>query len=164
MEISDGIPYILNQFGLHVADFRVERIGSGHINHTFLLSGKSSFILQRINTAVFRKPERVAKNIRLAADYLKYHFNDYLFLSPIKNSQQEEESRIVPSTKLSRSSDVDGEEDLNITIRKAVGGRIVSFRNYDRKSDRHSWKTYVIHDELDFERELGKIITLESLR
>ena len=90
MEISGGIPSILNQFGLHAADFRVERIGSGHINHTFLLSGNSSFILQRINTAVFRKPERVAKNIRLAADYLKYHFNDYLFLSPIKNSQQEE--------------------------------------------------------------------------
>ena len=87
----------------------------------------------------------------------------------IKQSQEDEDSRIgrdpaVPSTKLSRSSDVDGEEDLNITIRKAVGGRIVSFRNYDRKADRHSWKTYVIHDELDFERELCKIITLESLR
>ena len=87
----------------------------------------------------------------------------------IQKSQQEDDSRMgaelaVPSAKLSRSSDVDGEEDLNITIRKAVGGRIVSFRNYDRKSDRHFWKTYVIHDELDFERELGKIITLESLR
>ena len=87
----------------------------------------------------------------------------------IQKSQQEDDSRMggelaVPSAKLSRSSDVDGEEDLNITIRKAVGGRIVSFRTYDRKLDRHFWKTYVIHDELDFERELGKIITLESLR
>lgn len=90
------------------------------------------------------------------------------WLFKVIQRSQDEDSRMggelaVPS-KLTRGSDVDGEEDLNITIRKAVGGRIVSFRNYDRKSDRHSWKTYVIHDELDFERELGKIITLESLR
>ena len=90
MEISERIPSILNQFGLNAADFKVERIGSGHINHTFLISGNPSFVLQCINTAVFKKPERVAKNIRLAADYLNYHFEDYLFLSPIKTSQQEE--------------------------------------------------------------------------
>ena len=83
----------------------------------------------------------------------------------IKRSQEEERMTAdVPVASISKSRDVDGEEDLNITIRKAIGGRIVSFRLYDRKSDRHLWKTYVIHDELDFERELGKIITLESLR
>lgn len=86
----------------------------------------------------------------------------------IKNSQQEDESRpdrgVAISTKLSRHSDVDSDEGLNITVRKAIGGKIVSFRHYDSKTDRHSWKNYVVPDDLDFERELGKMITLESMR
>jgi hypothetical protein len=68
------------------------------------------------------------------------------------------------TVKLSRSSDVDGDDGLNITVRKAIGGRIVTFRHYDHKTDRNNYKIYVIPDELDFERELGKMITLESMR
>jgi len=67
-------------------------------------------------------------------------------------------------TKISRASDVDGDDGLNITVRKAIGGRIVTFRHYDYKTDRHNHKLYVIPDDLDFERELGKMITLESMR
>lgn len=65
---------------------------------------------------------------------------------------------------LSRTSDVDTDDGLNITVRKAIGGRIVTFRHYDHKTDRNNFKLYVIPDELDFERELGKMITLESMR
>jgi hypothetical protein len=49
-------------------------------------------------------------------------------------------------------------------LHKAIGGRIVSFNHYDRKSDRSHRKVYIITDEQDFERELSKIITLESMR
>jgi len=70
----------------------------------------------------------------------------------------------MATAKLSRASDVDTDEGLNITVRKAIGGRIVSFRHYDHKTDRHNHRLYVIPDELDFERELGKMITLESMR
>ena len=70
----------------------------------------------------------------------------------------------VPISKLSRASDVDGDDGLNITVRKAIGGRIVTFRHYDHKTDRHNHKLYVIPEDLDFERELGKMITLESMR
>jgi len=70
----------------------------------------------------------------------------------------------MATTKISRSSDVDVDEGLNITVRKAIGGRIVTFRHYDHKTDRNNFKLYVIPDELDFERELGKMITLESMR
>jgi hypothetical protein len=45
-----------------------------------------------------------------------------------------------------------------------VGGRIVSFNHYDRKTDRSNKTVYIITDEQDFERELSKIITLESMR
>ena len=74
----------------------------------------------------------------------------------------------VAQTKASRliraSDDVDGENGLNITVRRAIGGKIVTFRHYDHKTDRNNHKLYIIPDELDFERELGKMITLESMR
>ena len=70
----------------------------------------------------------------------------------------------VKATRISASHDIDGDEGLNITVRAAIGGRIVSFRHYDRQKDRNYWKTYVIPEDLDFERELGKMITLESMR
>lgn len=62
------------------------------------------------------------------------------------------------------SDDVDSDDGLNITIRNAVGGKIVSFRHFNHRTDRISNTLYVIPEELDFERELGKVITLESMR
>ena len=74
-------------------------------------------------------------------------------------------SRGLAKARLLRASeDVDSEQGLNITVRNAMGGKIVTFRQYDHKTDRHTHRLYVIHDELDFERELGKMITLESMR
>lgn len=70
----------------------------------------------------------------------------------------------IPVSKVARGSDIDGDEGLNITVRNAMGGKIVSFRHYDHKTDRNTHRLYVIHDELDFEKELGKLITLESMR
>jgi hypothetical protein len=61
-------------------------------------------------------------------------------------------------------SDIDSDDGLNITVRKAVGGKIVSFRHYDHKQDRTNYKLYVVSDDLDFDKELGKMITLESMR
>ena len=66
--------------------------------------------------------------------------------------------------KLVSVSDVESDEGLNITVRQAIGGRVVTFRHYDRKTDRNNNRIYVIPDDLDFERELGKMITLESMR
>ncbi len=51
--------------------------GNGHINNTFLLSCAAAdgatvrYILQAINTAVFRKPEQVIANIERVTDYLR---------------------------------------------------------------------------------------------
>jgi len=70
----------------------------------------------------------------------------------------------MSTAKVARGSDVDGEEGLNITVRKAMGGKIVTFRTYDYKTDRNNYKLYVIPDDHDFEKELGKLITLESMR
>lgn len=69
-----------------------------------------------------------------------------------------------PSNRLVSRSDIDSEEGLSITVRSAIGGRIVTFRHYDRKTDRSNHKLYIVPEDQDFERELGKMITLESMR
>jgi len=77
---------------------------------------------------------------------------------------QPEEISTMRAGRTISAADIDSDEGLNITVRAAIGGRIVSFRHYDRQKDRNYWKTYVIPEDLDFERELGKMITLESMR
>jgi len=64
----------------------------------------------------------------------------------------------------SNSDSIDGHVGLNITVMAAIGGKIVTFRHYDRRKDDTNYRHYVIPDELDFERELGKMITMESIR
>lgn len=73
-------------------------------------------------------------------------------------------SKPVISRLAIRGSDVESDDGLNITVRKAIGGKIVSFRNYDHKQDRTGYKLYVVSDDLDFDKELGKMITMESMR
>ncbi len=72
--------------------------------------------------------------------------------------------RPISVTKARSLSSYDDEAGLNMQVHKAVGGKIVSFSVYDRRTDRQNRTTYIITDEQDFERELGKIITLESMR
>lgn len=95
-------------------------------------------------------------------------FGRWLVKIAQKASEEERENRIyggsLSTAKVARGSDIDGDEGLNITVRKAHGGKIVTFRTYDHKMDRNNHKLYVIPDDLDFERELGKLITLESMR
>ena len=58
----------------------------------------------------------------------------------------------------------DWEDGLRINVKKMIGGYVVSFRCYDRKTDRNNDRHYIITDEQDFEKELGKMITLESMK
>lgn len=55
-------------------------------------------------------------------------------------------------------------DGLRINVKKVIGGSVVSFRTYDRVKDRTDERHYIITDEHEFDRELGKIITIESMR
>ena len=73
----------------------------------------------------------------------------------------------IASTKAGRliaSRDQDWHDNLNINVTNANGGKIVTFRRYDHKNDRSDNKVYVIPDAHDFNVELTKLITLESMR
>ena len=53
-----------------------ERYGSGHINDTYLIVFNQAgyqvrYILQRINTSIFKKPDELIENIARVLDYSK---------------------------------------------------------------------------------------------
>jgi len=72
--------------------------------------------------------------------------------------------RVTKANRLRTSEDIESEQGLNITVRNALGGKIITFRHYDNKTDRHNIKLYVIPDDMDFDTELCKMITMESMR
>ena len=55
-------------------------------------------------------------------------------------------------------------DGLRINIKKVIGGYVVSFRTYDCIKDRSDERHHIITDEQDFNQELAKMITLESMR
>ncbi len=76
-----------------------------------------------------------------------------------------------PVAKLSRGnileediSPTNWSDGLRVNIKKIIGGYVVSFRTYDRRTDRTDERHYIITDDKDFNAELGKMITLESMR
>lgn len=81
---------VLPFFGLRASDYSIERVGSGHINFTFKLDGPSRYILQRVNKNVFRTPEVIAENLRIAADFLRRRSPGYLFLTAIPTTSGKE--------------------------------------------------------------------------
>ncbi len=48
-----------------------ERYGNGHINDTFLCKCKPYTIVQRINTQVFERPDKLMENITAVTEHLK---------------------------------------------------------------------------------------------
>jgi len=58
------------------------------------------------------------------------------------------------------------EEDpiLNFRVFSAVGGQVVEFRRYDRKTDRSESTTYIIHKDDDFGDKIAKVANLEMLK
>lgn len=82
---------VLQAFGVDAANPDIKRFGSGHINNTFLLEKEGrKYVLQRINAHVFREPEVIARNQRMAADYLAEHHPGYLFITPVPTVGGEE--------------------------------------------------------------------------
>lgn len=80
---------ILLAYGL-TNNTSVKNFGDGLINNTYLLENSNKYILQKINTAVFTKPNIIAQNIRNCANYLEINSKDYLFIVPILTLDQKE--------------------------------------------------------------------------
>jgi thiamine kinase-like enzyme len=82
---------VLSAYDLAINDVQLERINNGLINATWRIKNpQKNFILQKVNHNVFKKPEAIASNVRLIADYLQQHFPGYLFVAPIKTNDHKE--------------------------------------------------------------------------
>ena len=74
---------ILEKFGINPSSHRIEEYGSGLINRTWKVHGEQDYILQRINTDVFQRPESIVENLLLLQKYLGDKYPDYLFVAPL---------------------------------------------------------------------------------
>ena len=75
---------ILNSFGLNPSEYQIRSFGSGLINQTLRVSGNGGdYILQYINSNVFKQPEQIAKNLALLQAYFKKSEPGYLFVGPL---------------------------------------------------------------------------------
>lgn len=78
------ISSVLLKYGLP-AGTTVNTFGHGLINNTWVIeNGTEKFIVQRINTAVFKHPEYISENIDAIAAYLATQFPGYFFCTPCK--------------------------------------------------------------------------------
>lgn len=72
---SDYLSSVAEQFTPHGTIISIREFGNGNINTTFLVSldtdDTKHFILQRVNTAVFRHPELVMRNMRIVTGHLR---------------------------------------------------------------------------------------------
>jgi hypothetical protein len=76
----------------------------------------------------------------------------------------------LPQEKLSsaqaigRESDLSGNSRMHFNVHRANGGLVIETQFYDRRTDRHNQNLHIITSDQNIGEELGKIITLESLK
>ncbi|MBC7745181.1 MAG: aminoglycoside phosphotransferase family protein [Flavobacterium sp.] len=78
------LAFILKQFGLNYQHCTVQQFDSGLINKTWKIQTQyKSYILQKINNHIFKKPRDIDENLCMLKHYLLEQFPDYLFVAPI---------------------------------------------------------------------------------
>jgi hypothetical protein len=82
----------------------------------------------------------------------------------IEQDITEQQTKRTIGMQLVSTEDSSWGDGLRINVRKVIGGSVISFRTYDRIKDRSDERHYIITDEQDFNSELGKMITMESMR
>ena len=82
---------VLSAYDLKKDEIEIERLNNGLINSTWRINkGNTGYILQKVNAGIFKRPEAIAYNVRLIADYLSKHFPGYLFVAPVKTKDNED--------------------------------------------------------------------------
>jgi Ser/Thr protein kinase RdoA (MazF antagonist) len=75
---------ILEAFGLPANQCLIQKLDTGLINHTWKVTvDNREYILQQINTQVFKSPRDIAANMEALQGYLAEHYPDYLFVAPL---------------------------------------------------------------------------------
>jgi Ser/Thr protein kinase RdoA (MazF antagonist) len=76
---------VLQAYGLETNSLTIAPFGSGLINNTWRIrTVQEDYILQRINTSIFKHPENIARNIQVISRYFQEFYPGYLFVVPVK--------------------------------------------------------------------------------
>lgn len=94
------------------------------------------------------------------------------FKTKIRNWLENDESnadQYVSLGKMSRgiavdNHSLDGEKGIRLAAYKANGGMVIETNFYDRRKDQNHRTLHIITDDKDLGKEIGKIITMESLK
>jgi len=91
----DNLVTVAGQFKPQHTIIAIEEYGNGNVNDTFLVTVDSKeekyFILQRINSQVFRRPELIMRNMRTFSE----HFHKRLQRAPLKPGRRWEVIRVL---------------------------------------------------------------------
>lgn len=76
---------VLRLYGLDSSACQISPLGAGLINKTWQVAGPDAqtYVLQRINSNVFKNPQYIASNIEKIAKYLAASDPSYLFAAPL---------------------------------------------------------------------------------
>jgi Ser/Thr protein kinase RdoA (MazF antagonist) len=75
---------VLKAYSLDPQIYKVDKLDSGLINYTWKVTGNDDvFILQKVNSHVFKAPEDIADNLELLSRFIKKAAPDYLFVAPL---------------------------------------------------------------------------------
>ncbi len=69
--MQETLSELLHQFNVQLDDLDETPYGNGHINETFVVGVKKRYILQKINTHVFRDPDGMMRNIVAVTEHVR---------------------------------------------------------------------------------------------
>jgi hypothetical protein len=87
-------------------------------------------------------------------------------ITEVGNEPEEYIPLIKGANKIVRAQDDEEPwgDGIRINVKRIQGGTVVTFYRYDNRTDRSDNRHYIIHEDADFNAELGKLITMESMR
>lgn len=132
---------ILSRYGLDSKTTEIQLFGDGLINHTWMVAAEDHrYILQKVNTDVFKNPSAIDENLSLLNKYLSEVHPEYLFVSPVNTisgvSLVDHESgyfRLFPFIKGSKSLSTLSEKEEAYEAAKQFGMFSRLLENFDAK-------------------------------
>jgi len=88
----------------------------------------------------------------------------YKWVSEEVDNQRLEEKMSAGSISIGPSNRIDSDKGIRFQVYKATGGFVVETSLYDRQRDRHHNSLHIITDDQDLGAQIGKIITMETLK
>lgn len=137
---NNMIDDVLISYGLSLIGSKIVPYGSGLINHTYKLTANNqNYILQEINTNIFKAPYHIVNNLALIEKYINETAPGYLFVAPLKSLNGDfivkaatgEHYRLFPFVQGSHSVDVLKNEKEAYEAAKQFGKFTCLLKDFD---------------------------------